>query len=212
MREWRVSRGPRAHPAGFVVPCIPSVSKVAPSGPQWIHEIKHDGYRLIVRKANKRVRIFTRQGYEWTHKYPVIGRAMRKLSVASATIDGEAVYCGPDGLADFEKMHSQAYNDHVFLYAFDLLELNGVDYRPEPLEKRKLRLKRLLARTEGMRFVEHLEGDGPMIFEHGCKLGLEGIVSKRRDLPYRSGRSKCWLKIKNPASPAVLRFKEDELN
>ena len=63
-----------------------------------------------------------------------------------------------------------------------------------------------------MRFVEHLEGDGPMIFEHGCKLGLEGIVSKRRDLPYRSGRSKCWLKIKNPASPAVLRFKEDELN
>src|SRR5712671_3870403 len=185
MREWRVSHGPRALPAGFVVPCIPSVSKVAPSGPQWIHEIKHDGYRLIVRKANRRVRIFTRHGYEWTHKYSVIGRAMRKLSVASATIDGEAVYCGPDGLA---------------------LELNGVDYRPEPLEKRKLRLKRLLARSEGMRFVEHLEGDGPMIFEHGCKLGLEGIVSKRRDLPYRSGRSKCWLKIKNPASPAVLRF------
>ena len=129
---------------------------------------------------------------------------MRKLSVASATIDGEAVYCGPDGLADFEKMHSQAYNDHVFLYAFDLLELNGVDYRPEPLEKRKLRLKRLLARSEGMRFVEHLEGDGPMIFEHGCKLGLEGIVSKRRDLPYRSGRSKCWLKIKNPAVASSL--------
>src|SRR6195256_3461775 len=176
MRDWRVSRGPRALPAGFVVPCIPSVSKVAPSGPQWIHEIKHDGYRLIGRKANKRVRIFTRQGYEWTHKYPVIGRAMRKLSVASATIDGERVYCGPDGIADFEKLHSQAYNDHIFLYAFDLLELNGVDFRPESLEKRKLRLARLVGGMHGIRFVEHLEGDGAMIIEHGCEFGLEGIV------------------------------------
>jgi bifunctional non-homologous end joining protein LigD len=93
MSEWRVSLGPGLLPAGFVVPCIPSVSKVAPSGPQWIHEIKHDGYWLIVRKADKRVRIFTRRGYEWTNKYPVIGEAMCKLRVTSATIDGEEVYC-----------------------------------------------------------------------------------------------------------------------
>jgi ATP-dependent DNA ligase len=185
------------------------VAKVPPNGPEWIHEIKHDGYRRVVRKADKRVRIFTRRGYDWTQKYPVIGEAMRKLRVTSATIDGEGVYCGPDGLADFEKIHSRAYDDRIFLYAFDLLELNGVDYRPEPLEKRKLRLASLLAQTEGMRFVEHFEGNGVTIFEQACKLGFEGIVSKRRDMPHRSGPSKCWLKIKNPLSPAVLRFKED---
>src|SRR3954453_19104714 len=112
MREWHTSPGLRLLPVGFIKPCIPIVGKVPPRGPQWVHEIKHDGYRLIVHKANKRVRIFTRQGYEWTNKYPVIGAAMGKLSVTSATIDGEGVYCGSDGLADFEKMHSQAYNDH----------------------------------------------------------------------------------------------------
>ena len=91
---------------------------------------------------------------------------------------------------------------------FDLLELNGKDYRQHPLEQRKAKLEKLLARIRGSRFSEHLEGDGETIFEQACKLGLEGIVSKRRDFTYRSGRSKCWVKIKNPASPAVLRIQE----
>jgi bifunctional non-homologous end joining protein LigD len=89
----------------------------------------------------------------------------------------------------------------VFLYAFDLLELNGEDCRREPLERRKGALEKLLA----MRLSEHIEGDGAIIFQHACKLGLEGIVSKRRDLPYRSGRVRSWIKVKNPASPAALR-------
>jgi bifunctional non-homologous end joining protein LigD len=97
----------------------------------------------------------------------------------------------------------------VFLYGFDLLELNNVDYRYRPLEERKGKLEKLLARTTGVRLSEHMEGDGAIIFEHACKMGLEGIVSKRRDLPYRSGRVKSWIKVKNPASPVVLRVIED---
>jgi bifunctional non-homologous end joining protein LigD len=129
------------------------------------------------------------------------------LKVQSVTIDGEAVWCNKDGMPDFDKLHSRAYDHQVFLYAFDLLEFDGVDYHELPLEQRKGRLKKLLARTEGMHFVDHVEGDGGIIFEHACKMNLEGIVSKRRDLPYRSGPSK--LKIKNPASPAMLRLEEN---
>jgi bifunctional non-homologous end joining protein LigD len=101
------------------------------------------------------------------------------LRVHSATIDGEAVYYDADGLSDFDRLHSQAYNDQVFLYAFDLLELNGDDLRREPLEKRKGELERLKTGW-GIRFVEHMAGDGPIIFEHACRMALEGIVSKRR--------------------------------
>jgi bifunctional non-homologous end joining protein LigD len=93
-------------------------------------------------------------------------------------------------------------------YAFDLIELDGEDLRPAPLEQRKGKLEKLLARSEGIRFSEHITGDGAIIFAHACKLGLEGIVSKRRDLPYRSGRCKAWLKVKNPASAAVLRIQD----
>ena len=100
-------------------------------------------------------------------------------------------------------MHSRAYDDQVLLYAFDLLELNGEDCRHLPLEKRKANLGRLLARSTGVRLSEHIEGDGAIIFEH-CKMGLEGIVSKRRDLPYRSGRVKSWIKIKNPAMLRIV--------
>jgi bifunctional non-homologous end joining protein LigD len=198
-------------PAGFIEPCNPTVCKIAPSGPQWVHEIKHDGYRLIVRKDANRVRVFTRRGFEWTDRYPAITIALQLLRVRSATIDGEAVYCGKDGLSDFDKLHSQAHDADVFLYAFDLLELNGGDLRAEPLEVRKGKLERLLAHSSsGLRLVEHMEGDGPIIFRHACKLKLEGIVSKRKDLGYRSGPSRIWLKIKNPAAPAVMRIIEDQ--
>jgi ATP-dependent DNA ligase len=135
--------------------------------------------------------------------------ALRSLRARSAIIDGEAVYVEPDGMTDFAKLHSRGYDDRIVLYAFDLLELNGEDYRQYPLEKRKARLEKLLGPSQGMHFIEHLEGDGPIIFQHACKLKLEGIVSKRRDMPYRSGPSKAWLKIKNPASPAMLRVQEE---
>jgi len=207
--DWSAPRRPVIKPAGFIEPCNPTVSQRPPSGPQWIHEIKHDGFRLIARRAAHHVRLFTRRGYDWTSRYPLITDALRSLKVRSVTIDGEAVCCDEDGIPNFKKLHARTHDPQVFLYAFDLLELDGVDYRTLPLERRKAKLRNLVARTQGMHFVEHLDGDGAIVFEHACKLGLEGIVSKRRDLPYASGRSKSWLKIKNPASPAMLRLEEE---
>ena len=142
------------HPQGFVEPCLPTPSKTPRSGPEWVHEIKYDGYRLMARRNGDRARLFTRRGNDWTSRYPRILEALRTLKVRSATIDGEAVWCGSDGNSDFDKLHSRAHDDQVFLYAFDLLELNGEDYRALPLEKRKDKLARLLVRTEGMRFSD----------------------------------------------------------
>jgi bifunctional non-homologous end joining protein LigD len=176
-----------------------------------IHEIKHDGYRLIVRKKDDRVRLFTRRGDDWTDRFPLIVGAVAALQSSALVLDGEAVCCDADGVASFEKLHSQAHNDKVFLYAFDVLELGGVDLRVEPLEKRRGRLQRLLSEVTGagIQFNEHVDGDGATVFEHACKLGFEGIVSKHRKRPYQSGPSKSWLKVKNPAAPGVLRFKDE---
>jgi ATP-dependent DNA ligase len=115
-------RRPAVLPAGFIEPCNPTVSKKAPSGPQWIHEIKHDGYRMILRRSGDRARVFTRRGFDWSERYPIIVEALQSLRVKSATIDGEAVWCGTDGMPDFDKLQLRAYDHQVFLYAFDLLE------------------------------------------------------------------------------------------
>jgi bifunctional non-homologous end joining protein LigD len=166
---------------------------------QWIHEIKHDGYRLIARKRGTVVRLFTRHGFDWSERYPRIRAAVAGLKPASVTIDGEAVCCDEAGVAVFEKLHSRAHDGEAFLYAFDLLEFDGDDWRPRSLEARKAQLERLLAKAPaGIQYSQHLEGDGATIFAHACRLGFEGIVSKHREHPYRSGPSKAWLKTKNP--------------
>jgi bifunctional non-homologous end joining protein LigD len=155
------------------------------------------------------VRLFTRRGFDWTERYPIIRKAVAALPSTSATIDGEAVCCDDAGVAVFEKLHSRAHDGEAFLYAFDLLELDGEDWRPRPLEERKARLEMLLAKAPaGIRYSEHLEGDGAAIFALACGLGCEGIVSKHRERSYRSGPSKAWLKIKNPAAPGVTRFED----
>lgn len=202
---WR-ARGTRLKPIGFVEPCIPTVAKVPPAGPSWVHEIKHDGYRLMVRKIERRVRVFTRRGIDWSHRFPRIVEAAQALPVRTAHIDGEGVVCDSNGVADFAKLHSGAYDEGVFLYAFDLLEVDGVDLRREPLAERKTQLARLVATTKyGMAYSEHTEQDGAAVYKHACAMGLEGIVCKRLDHPYRSGKSAAWLKVKNPNSPARLR-------
>jgi bifunctional non-homologous end joining protein LigD len=198
----------RKSPLGFIEPCLPTAEAKPPSGAGWVHEIKYDGYRLLVRRDGDRVRLFTRHGYDWTKKYPRIVEAARKLRAHSFLIDGEVVWCGADGVSDFDKLHSQAHNDGAFLYGFDLLQLDDEDWRERPLEKRKKQLQRLLIESHGIRFSEHIEGNGAIVFAHACKLGLEGIVSKRRDLPYRSGRSRYWVKVRNPASAAMQRYQE----
>ena len=128
------------------------------------------------------------------------------------TLDGEAVACDDNGMSNFDRLRHRRDDGAVFLYAFDLIELNGDDLRREPLEVRKATLTSLLikARRPGIRLNEHIEADGPTVFAHACKMGLEGIVSKRKNSSYRSGRSRDWLKSKNPASAAVMREAEED--
>jgi bifunctional non-homologous end joining protein LigD len=189
---------------------FPSQVDKPPVSQKWIHEIKHDGYRMIVRKRDSRVRLFTRRGYDWTHKFPLIAETLLALRATSLTIDGEAVWCDPkSGLTVFDKLHGQAHNDAVVLYAFDLLEFDGKDWRDEPLDARKRALAAILGRAgSGIRFNAHLAEDGSIVFRHACKVGAEGIVSKLRKTRYRSGRLQTWLKIKKPKSPAVMRIED----
>jgi ATP-dependent DNA ligase len=135
---WSGGSSPR--PQGFIDPCIPTLAIKPPAGRQWIHEIKHDGYRLIASRHRGRVHLFTRRGYDWSDRYPLIGETMTGLA-QDATIDGEAVVCNAAGVADFERLHSQEHDRHVFLYAFNLLELEGLDLRPFPLARRKDQLQ-----------------------------------------------------------------------
>jgi bifunctional non-homologous end joining protein LigD len=204
----------RLLPTGFIPPCLPTNAARTPAGALWLHEIKHDGFRIIARKRDGRVRLYSRPGNDLTNRFPLIVEAMARLRWCSCVIDGEAVACGDDGLPSFDLLRRRRRDARVFLYAFDLIELDGADRRLDPLERRKADLARLLASAgPGLRLNEWIDDraiDGATIFEHACRLGLEGIVSKRRDSRYRSGRSGDWLKSKNPNSPAVRREAEED--
>jgi bifunctional non-homologous end joining protein LigD len=196
---------------GYIPPCIPTRAVKPPAGRDWVHEIKHDGYRLQVRRVGDHVRLFTRRGYDSSSRYPAIAVTATLLRAKSFTLDGEAVVCGPDGVAVFDAPHRRGTVTEAMLYAFDLLELDGEDLRGMPLADRKKRLARLLGgRRLGIVLSDHTDDDGATIFRQACRMGLEGIVSKRLSAPYRSGRSTAWLKIKNPDSPAMVRAREQE--
>jgi bifunctional non-homologous end joining protein LigD len=199
-------------PTGFIEPCLPSPAERPPSGPGWIHEIKHDGFRLMARRDAAGVRLLTRNGHDWADRYPLIAKAASDLKVRSCLIDGEAVACDGDGLPSFDRLRYRRQDTAVFLFAFDLLELNGQDLRREPIESRKRELSKLLRWSAqiGLQLNEHIAEPGNVVFRHACKLGFEGIVSKRLGSRYRSGRSPDWLKIKNPAAPAVKREAEED--
>jgi bifunctional non-homologous end joining protein LigD len=201
----------RVPPTGFIEPCLPATADKPPSGPDWVHEIKHDGYRLMARRDPSGIRLLTRNGHDWAPRYPLIVEAVNALKVRSCLIDGEAVVCDDDGLAVFERLRQERQGRHVFLYAFDLLELNGEDLRREPIEVRKATLASVLRGCpRGVRLNEHLAHPGDLVFRHACAMGLEGIVSKRLGSRYRSGRTKDWLKFKNPDAPAVKREAEED--
>ena len=161
--------------------------------------------------SGDRVRLYSRPGNDMTRRFPLIAEALTGLRSRSCIIDGEAVACDDNGLASFERIRYRQHDGDVFLYAFDLIELNGDDLRRDPLQVRKATLASIVAKARpGIRFNEHIEGDGPTVFAHACKMGLEGIVSKRKDSSYRSGRSPDWLKMKNPHAPAVTREAEED--
>ncbi len=200
-----------AFPSGFIAPYLPTKAQTPPSGALWLHEIKHDGFRVVARKDGDRVRLYSRPGNDLTYRFPLIVESLARLRSRSCIIDGEAVACDDNGVASFDLVRHHRANERIFLYAFDLIELNGDDLRRDPLEVRKATLASIVAKASpGIRFNEHIEGDGPTIFAHACKLGLEGIVSKRKDSTYRSGRSPDWLKMKNANAPTVKREEEED--
>ena len=182
-------------------PCIPSRGTAVPTGNDWLHKIKHDGYRLIVQKDSQRVRLFTRNGHDWSGRFPLITEAALRNRNSSFVLDGEAVPLGVDGISDF---------DEVTFYAFDILVSDGEDLRKLPLTMRKTNLSRLLARrVDGIFLSDFEQGEiGPDLFRHACLMGLEGLVSKHKDRPYRAGRSPHWIKVKNRKHPAMNRVME----
>jgi bifunctional non-homologous end joining protein LigD len=180
----------RVLPGGFVPACLPTKAQEPPSGPLWLHEIKHDGFRVLARKQGKHVRLYSRPGNDLTYRFPLIVETVARLRPRSCIINGEGVCCDDNGMTSLDRSRYRQHDTSVFLYAFDLIELNGDDLRRDPLEVRKATLASVLARAApGLRLNDIEEEDGETIFRHACKLGLEGIVSKRRDSPYRSGRS-----------------------
>jgi bifunctional non-homologous end joining protein LigD len=189
----------------FVEPCLATLRANVPAGDRWVHEIKWDGYRLQVRIEDGKVAILTRRGHDWTDRFPAIRDAAKALPVRLALLDGEAVV-EVNGVASFSALQAalgaregpglKAAHEAVF-YAFDLLHLNGVDLQPAPLLKRKEALVELTGRLAGaIRYSEHLTDDGDAMFRQACLMGLEGVISKRADRPYRSGRGEDWTKVK----------------
>ena len=146
----------RTLPAGFIAPCLPTKTDKLPSGSQWLHEIKHDGFRVIARKDGPRVRLYSRPGNDLTRRFPLIAKTLARLRSRSCIIDGEAVACDDNGVASFDLIRHHRANESIFLYAFDLIELNGDDLRRDPLEIRKATLASIVAKASpGIRFNEH---------------------------------------------------------
>ena len=199
--------GVRSSPAAFIQPCRPIVVAQPPTGPGWMHELKHDGYRLQIHVRDGRVRLFTRNGADWTKRYPRIVEEASRLR-EPLIIDAEVVCLSDKGVADFDILHSRTADEKAVALAFDLL-LSGDDIRRQPLIERKNALRWVLRKArEGIQYVEATDGDGEKMFAAVCELGLEGIVSKRLNSVYRSGPSKTWLKTKNPKSPAATRVED----
>ena len=200
----------RRAPSGFIPPCLPSLAERPPTGPGWIHEIKHDGFRNGPPGRRRRPATHP-QRPRLVGSLSADLRGRRRPAGPIVPARREAVACDGDGMPVFDRLRYRRQDGRVFLYAFDLLELNGQDLRREPIEIRKRQLATLLrAARVGLQLNKHISEPGDVVFRHACKMGLEGIVSKRKDSPYRSGRSPDWLKMKNPNAPAVKREGEED--
>jgi bifunctional non-homologous end joining protein LigD len=197
----KLPKSRRAVAPEFVEPELATLDTHVPTGPGWLHEIKYDGYRIQGRKAGEETTLFSRSGLDWTVRFPAIAPALGTLPCDDALIDGEIAFVLPSGITDFKSLqeHIDTPNPAIRYYVFDLLELDGKDLRGLPLTTRKERLKSLLSEkrvSEWLIYSDHVDGDGAAVYRGACEAGLEGIISKRADSKYRSGRFKDWLKIK----------------
>ena len=191
-------------------PQLTTAADSPPDGDQWLHEVKYDGYRIGCFIEDGKVRLMTRNGQNYTAALPEVVAAARALGVRDALLDGEVVVLRPDGRASFQALQQAlagtAPRTSLVYIVFDLLQLDGAPLTAVPLEERKVRLQALVQRpTPGrIRFAEHVVGQGPAFYAEAERLGLEGIVSKRRNAPYSSGRRGGWLKIKCPRSQVFV--------
>jgi bifunctional non-homologous end joining protein LigD len=182
----------------------------APTGPEWLHEIKFDGYRIEARLDQGRVQLLTRKRQDWTHRFELIAEAISRLPASAALLDGEIVVEDRRGISDFSLLQTDLKDgriDRFIYYVFDLLHLDGRDLRDEPLLARKAALAELLKGTDEsgvLRYAGNFDEAGPVILRHACEMGLEGIVSKRRDAAYRSGRSDNFIKTKCRGGQEVI--------
>lgn len=182
-------------------PQLATLVKDPPSGDGWIHEIKYDGYRIGCHIRDSRVSLISRNGKDWTQAFPEIAEAARKLGLRDALLDGEVAIVLADGRTSFQALQNRggdAARGTLVYFVFDLLRLDGKHLGPLPLEERKALLRKLIGRrkTGRIRYADHVEGRGVEFFEQACRIGLEGIISKRRDQPYREGRHGDWVKTK----------------
>ncbi|MGE3719582.1 MAG: non-homologous end-joining DNA ligase [Bauldia sp.] len=203
--------GPKLPMPKFVEPQMATLVEAPPKGDEWVHEIKYDGYRAIAAMSGGEVRIYTRNGLDWTDRFRGIVTPIADLPAKSVLLDGEVAVPGADGKTDFAALQAAMANEGrgrgLVYYLFDLLEIDGEDLRRKPLVERKARLAELLKDSPKggpLIYSEHLEGDGAAVYAHAEELGLEGIISKRRDAVYRSDRGRTWLKVKTGQSDEFL--------
>ncbi len=181
---------------------LATLSRQPPVGEQWLHEIKFDGYRIVCRLDRGRARLITRGDQDWTDRMPAVAAAVEQLGAKQAILDGEVVALLPSGISSFQALQNAFRGDRsepIVYYVFDLLYLDGYDLRGAPLAERKARLAELLEQNTSrgpLRYADHVESEGERFFAESCRMGLEGIISKRRDRAYVAGRGFDWLKTK----------------
>ncbi|HXD30431.1 MAG TPA: non-homologous end-joining DNA ligase [Pyrinomonadaceae bacterium] len=184
----------------FISPQLATLVKAPPPGDDWLHELKFDGYRMLCRVERGKVRVWSRNGKEWTVKFPTVINAIKQLKVSSAMFDGEIMIVDAQGRSSFQKLQRAMAKSITkgFVYeVFDLLHLDGFDLTRVPLKKRKELLKELCGEKRDLiRYSEHLEGNGDAFFKRACEYGIEGIVSKLANSTYASTRNRNWLKVK----------------
>jgi DNA ligase D-like protein (predicted ligase) len=187
-------------PPKWIKPQLTRLVDEAPAGKEWLHEIKYDGYRMHARLDGTKATLLTRTGLDWSHRYRRTIEALRALPVKSAYLDGELCALRPDGVPAFSRLQAamdEGRTDELVLYVFDLLFLDGESTARLPLIERKERLHALFAKQiTGVRYSEHVLGDGPRFRRHACQLGVEGAISKRSDAPYAPGNRGLWVKSK----------------
>lgn len=190
--------GKKAPYAGFIEPALASSIGKPPAGDRWLHEVKFDGYRCQLHIHATSIKVFTRNGHDWTARFKAIANAAWHLNVKTAIIDGEIVVPNVDGTTDFSQLQralkASKPSDKLAMYCFDLLYLDGGDLRGLPLIERKALLQKLISKTD-LLYSEQFDVSGAELYKHACKMGLEGIVSKQRDGKYRSGRTDVWIKM-----------------